>query len=594
MAINYASGAFTASGANTDADLKAVFDANPSNGMYEGGAAILKAASLSIPSGATVTTTTGTVFVFDDAAGYRMNLTTGGTLDFKFGGGITYNGNVQHSFFTGKLNGKNIVYRINATVANGRSDFFAPNTTSDGMEGLTLVFGGGADGYTVFTHLENLAGKITNLKFVNDITTSLGAAGSLNVQFGGGTYPGVIFPKVVSNYGITTALNIYLARSGGNSVLLNPTMYGTQLSLVGDVNGTAELIDEYWPDMAVGSVGSLGVLAYNGGNTAVSRKITWTPGTFVGWNVYIADSRVAPVVAQNGLISSPAGILLTWALFNRNPTAQTTYSPFRLTARKRGFVEQYKIFSPVQPIKESFLPEVDSYYTSDRSALGGISASAATKTLTIAAGTAITLDAINDWLDWWLEQPAQLASVPITFKANAGTAMSLGDWSIANAGTITTGTKLKSLAVTGAITGAGTMSVPYTDANQAGFIAVEGAQGNTVQLRKASDNSVIRSRTGDGVIAVAPADVSVSVYLARLSGGVVVASSVTTPKALATGDNGIVKLYAGDQVQVANLDRLPTLAQIEASTVLAKRDELAVINTGVKQASLLIPHTTDL
>jgi hypothetical protein len=37
-----------------------------------------------------------------------------------------------------------------------------------------------------------------------------------------------------------------------------------------------------------------------------------------------------------------------------------------------------------------------------------------------------------------------------------------------------------------------------------------------------------------------------------------------------------------------------TLAEIEASTVLAMKADLTVINNGVKNASLLIPHSTNL
>jgi hypothetical protein len=43
-----------------------------------------------------------------------------------------------------------------------------------------------------------------------------------------------------------------------------------------------------------------------------------------------------------------------------------------------------------------------------------------------------------------------------------------------------------------------------------------------------------------------------------------------------------------------SLTTKPTLAQIEASTVLAKEASLVVINKGVQDASLIIPHTTDI
>jgi hypothetical protein len=158
------------------------------------------------------------------------------------------------------------------------------------------------------------------------------------------------------------------------------------------------------------------------------------------------------------------------------------------------------------------------------------------------------------------------------------------------------GVKFKSIKTTGTITtaGSGLITAPFTDANQVGFITAIGTQGNSVELRRVSNNAVLRSRTGDGLIAVAPADVGVQVYLARVVGSVLVASSVNAPKTLAAGDNGVVSLYAGDQVQVANINNLVTLAQIEASSVLAKRAELVTINNGIKLASLMIPHASNL
>lgn len=88
MAISYLSGVFTVTGANVDADLKTALDANPANGTYEEGAAIFKGASLTFAAGASLQIYVGTVLVFDDAAGYRINLPAGTTLDFRFGGGI--------------------------------------------------------------------------------------------------------------------------------------------------------------------------------------------------------------------------------------------------------------------------------------------------------------------------------------------------------------------------------------------------------------------------------------------------------------------------------------------------------------------------
>jgi hypothetical protein len=107
-----------------------------------------------------------------------------------------------------------------------------------------------------------------------------------------------------------------------------------------------------------------------------------------------------------------------------------------------------------------------------------------------------------------------------------------------------------------------------------------------VEFRKASDNSVIASRTGPGSFAIAPANVGVSAYFVRLSGGNTVMSTITSPVTLTTGVNPDVPLYAGAEVQVAQAARielLPTLAQIEASAVLAKE---ATVATRASQTSV--------
>lgn len=141
---------------------------------------------------------------------------------------------------------------------------------------------------------------------------------------------------------------------------------------------------------------------------------------------------------------------------------------------------------------------------------------------------------------------------------------------------------LSSLATITAINGA-TISVPFTDANNAGSISVTGlAPTDTAQMRRASDNSLIATRTGPGAFAVAPANVGVSVYFVRLVGTNMVMSTITTPVTLTAGVNPEVPLFTGAQVQVANVENVATKA------------DLAVVNNGVKKASLLIPHTTDL
>jgi len=445
MAITYASNVFAVSGACTQTDLQNAVDANPANGMYEAGGCVFRAASLTFASGASLSINDGTTLVFDDSGAYRCNLVYGSTIDFKSGGGIVYNGNVQHSFFNGAINGSNITYRINANTVNGRGDFFSGATSTAGLSNINLVLGGGASGFSFYIHLQGLgAYPISNVKMINDIRV---ASGQLVIGLKG-IYSNIVFPKSVSNYGIPLNIGISLIDSAGATTVINyPTFYGSSLSVINPVIGNAELIDEIWPDVTAGTVGTV-VASYGSGTTTTKRKITWTPGTYVGWNTYLADNQSTPTVYQNGLISSSAGIKLNWqtvvTVGNPTTTTTTTLSPFRLTARKLGYVEQYKTFSPVQPLTEAFIAEVDSYYTSNQSALTNVAANSATKVLTLSSGAALVLDQVNDWFDSYLI--AQLAAIPQTPKSNSGTVCTLTAWAVSIATAITAGAKLKTLA----------------------------------------------------------------------------------------------------------------------------------------------------
>lgn len=193
--------------------------------------------------------------------------------------------------------------------------------------------------------------------------------------------------------------------------------------------------------------------------------------------------------------------------------------------------------------------------------------------------------------------------------------------------TIKAGTFVDNLTTTGTVTfsNGASISGSVVDANNAGSITVSGLSStDTAEMRKASDGSLIATRTGAGAFAVSPSNVGVSVYFERKVGTALVMSTVTTPVTLTAGVNPDVPLYAGPQVQVANLDNVakettlqalatanqtehdatqaaiaaippvnltPVLSAVDALPTLA---DLAVVNNGVKNASLLIPHTTNL
>lgn len=121
---------------------------------------------------------------------------------------------------------------------------------------------------------------------------------------------------------------------------------------------------------------------------------------------------------------------------------------------------------------------------------------------------------------------------------------------------------------TGNFTTTGTITAPvtgtFTDVNNAGQIVVTGpAATDTVEMRKASDNSLISTRTGPGAFAVSPANVGVSVYFERKVGTVLVMSTQTTPVTLGT-INEDVPMFAGPQVAVANVDGMAKEATLQA------------------------------
>lgn len=153
-----------------------------------------------------------------------------------------------------------------------------------------------------------------------------------------------------------------------------------------------------------------------------------------------------------------------------------------------------------------------------------------------------------------------------------GTMLNLGAWNLAGTST-----------ATGQFITTGTITAPVDgvkiDANNAGQISVTGLGGtDTAEMRKASDNSLIATRTGDGPFAVSPANVGVSVYFERKVGGVLVVSSIITPVTLTTGVNPEVPLFGGAAVQVAQAP--------EITAIKAKTDSLTFTQAGVVDANI--------
>jgi hypothetical protein len=429
-------------------------------------------ATVSIANNAVLIADSYVALTFGSAAAYRMNIgggsANGGFLVFRNGGAMSYTGPVGHSFFNGYLNIWNgeLTYQANSPgTAAARQDFFSPSTCSNGMSALSIVYSGApaADAYW-YTHLEPLFGKFGALKFINatSVATS-GAAGSgINIQFGSGTYAGVSLPSRISTFGITQNVFVYLARSGGTTVLDRPTLPDSSLTITGDTAGSAQLIDETWPDLAAGTVGTVVRDATYPGSTTVTRIFRYNPGTlFAADPVFLRIANAAGTAAINGAVTSAAGINMPWQTYSSGTNVTTNLGPFSLVARRKDIEEITATFTPTAPITYNNPLALDSYYTTDASGQTGISAvNASTKTVTIDSGTTLTIDRRYDWLKWYLSQNLSVAN----FLAPSGTAMGyLSNWNDSIAGTSSAGTKLTSTSTGGTVTVTGAVSHPYQD-----------------------------------------------------------------------------------------------------------------------------------
>jgi hypothetical protein len=149
-----------------------------------------------------------------------------------------------------------------------------------------------------------------------------------------------------------------------------------------------------------------------------------------------------------------------------------------------------------------------------------------------------------------------------------GATLDAGAWNVVvSAGATLTG----NLTTTGSITVNGSVSGVIIDSNNAGRIDVVGASpGDTVEMRRASNGTLIASRTGPGSFAVSPANVGASVYFVRLAGTDVIYSSKTTPVTLSAGSNPNAELYAGAAVQIAQLTELASINALVTTNLDAK------------------------
>lgn len=131
-----------------------------------------------------------------------------------------------------------------------------------------------------------------------------------------------------------------------------------------------------------------------------------------------------------------------------------------------------------------------------------------------------------------------------------------------------------------------TIAVPYSDANNVGSIEISGVKGCTVRIKKAGDRTVIYEtplqKKDKVVVNLLTSMITEPVYITKV-GPDGFTRAGTGQMTLTRGVNEPIQMYAGEQVQVTNIDDLKTINK-----------NLNKINGGVKKASMLIPYTDNL
>ena len=131
-----------------------------------------------------------------------------------------------------------------------------------------------------------------------------------------------------------------------------------------------------------------------------------------------------------------------------------------------------------------------------------------------------------------------------------------------------------------------TVAVPYSDANNVGSIEIQGVKGCTVRIKKAGDRTVIYEtplqKKDKVVVNLLTSMITEPVYITKV-GPDGFTRAGTGQMTLTRGVNEPIQMYAGEQVQVTNIDDLKTINK-----------NLNKINGGVKKASMLIPYTDNL
>lgn len=203
----------------------------------------------------------------------------------------------------------------------------------------------------------------------------------------------------------------------------------------------------------------------------------------------------------------------------------------------------------------------------------------------IAPNVTITVQAIYNAFKYYGSSEAGFDITPNLLNIENGVLIVDGDIDVNNATIINPSESIKGLDSTGLITLApgAQLHVPFSDNNNAGFFTIEGAgTDEVIMLNDRGD--IVNSRTGNGLLTIPLANIGQNVTIYRSRNGSYIANTKYLNKTLTTkrGDNGIIKLYLGDEVQIASLEDM--------------MNNLNIINEGIKKATYFppLPHREDL
>ena len=443
-----------------------------------------------------------------------------------------------------------------------------------------------------FTNYEG--GTNPNIQYVrcfvagaSAVAVKLGGTVALSgTKISGATY--AFQPLTSANAYATYTVNDYVGQGNTNDVVPNAPGSAT-LNIVGAYDGAG-----------VPRTGLIVAMPAEGNTIRLQWKYNLNckagASAAASANIRIRNNAASTIYSgQTDASGNIAQQVLTRVEYINNATAQNRY-PYTIIARRYDLSSEALTWQADNHTGDKIVHVTKAFAPASESAglaITGVSlaASGATGGM-LSVSQARTVTEIWQYYCAWIAQTANFDSND-TWDFD-GSTLDVGAWNLEGTG-----------AVTGNVTTTGTVTAQVNgvllDANNAGQITVTGLSStDTAEMRKASDGSLIATRTGAGAFAVSPSNVGVSVYFERKVGTALVMSTVTTPVTLTAGVNPDVPLYAGPQVQVANLDNVAKEATLQALATAnqtehdATQAAIAVVNNGVKNASLLIPHTTNL